>query len=190
MHGHRREAKAPRRWRIALGGLLIVAFCSVAVGAEPVPPGYRRVAVEHGIPAVLFYAVAKTESGRRLARTPRMRPWPWTLNIEGRGRYYGTRIEAFAALKHLLREGRTSIDIGLMQVNWRYHHTRLRDPWRALDPYYNLRVGARILRDCYRAHADWWRAVGCYHSPGSSAAQRERALAYRARVKRHWLRLG
>ena len=78
----------------------------------------------------------------------------------------------------------------LMQVNWRYHRTRLRDPWRALDPYYNLRVGARILRDCYREHADWWRAVGCYHSPGISAAQRERALAYRARVKRHWRRLG
>jgi hypothetical protein len=77
-----------------------------------------------------------------------------------------------------------------MQVNWRFHRAALRDPWAALDPFFNLRAGARILRQCYQRLRDWWQAVGCYHAPGRSAAQRRRATAYRDRVKRHWGRLG
>ena len=40
----------------------------------------------------------------------------------------------------------TSVDLGLMQVNWRYHQERLVDPWQALDPHRNLQVAAEILK--------------------------------------------
>ena len=72
-----------------------------------------------------------------------------------------------------------------MQVNWRYHRERLGDPWQALDPYHNLRVGAEILQGCYATERDWWASVGCYHAP----ANPERAARYRRRVESQWRRI-
>ena len=69
-----------------------------------------------------------------------------------------------------------------MQVNWRYHHERLKDPWHALDPHRNLQVAADILRNCHERLSDWWASVGCYHSPSNL----ERAKQYRERVRAHW----
>ena len=94
-------------------------------------------------------------------------------------------IEAWQALRDWLAQGKRSIDIGLMQVNWRYHQKRLGDPWQALDPYHNLRVGADILQDCYATEQDWWASVGCYHAPANPA----RAERYRRRVESQWRRI-
>lgn len=164
----------------------ITALCLCApAGAEPVPPGYVQVATEYAIPPEILYAVASAETGLRLP-SGITRPWPWTLNVEGKGERYRTRLEAYQAIQAHLAEGRRSIDIGLMQVNWRWHHRLLLDPWMALDPYFNLRVGAHILRERYQESPDWLIAVGRYHSP----ANRARAQAYRARVVRRLERLG
>ena len=70
-----------------------------------------------------------------------------------------------------------------MQVNWRSHEARLRDPWTALDPYYNLRLGAWLLATLARESRDLAEAIGRYHAPGDPA----RAARYRERVVR-WLR--
>jgi soluble lytic murein transglycosylase-like protein len=171
---------------------LTFLFASTFLGVEPaqaeVPPGYRQVAAEYGIPPALFYAVALTESGARLA-SGKFRPWPWTLNVGGKGHYFLTRETAFAALQTHRADGKRSIDIGLMQVNWHYYSARLRDPWQALDPYFNLRASAEILAAHYKKTGDWWVAVGRYHSPGAKPTAQRRAARYVARVKRHWQKL-
>ena len=165
--------------------LLAVTVCTgIARASEPVPEGYRAVANEVGIPHTVLYAVALTESGKPLD-TKGFRPWPWTLNVAGQGHYFRSRTEAWQALQQLLGNGKTSIDIGLMQVNWRYHQTMLGSPWQALDPYHNLRVGARILRTCFEQKGDWWSGIGCYHAPNNP----ERADRYRRRVQSRWQRL-
>ncbi len=69
------------------------------------------------------------------------------------------------ALDDLLAAGQASVDIGLMQVSWRYHRDRLASAALALDPYRNLHVAAEILAACFREREDWWAAVGCYHAP-------------------------
>jgi soluble lytic murein transglycosylase-like protein len=153
--------------------------------APSVPDGYRVIAGEYDIPYTVLYAVALAESGVGKNGRGIRRPWPWTLNVAGRGRTYPSRDAAWTALNFFLAKGERSIDIGLMQVNWRYHQNRLRNTWRALDPYFNLRVGAAILRQCYEQRADWWKSVGCYHAPSNP----ERARRYRARVLNHWQRL-
>ncbi len=115
----------------------------------------------------------------------RVRPWPWTLNINGRGHYYPTRVAAHRALIQQLNLGATQVDIGLLQISWRYHKQRFRhDPWQALDPYSNIRAGARYLRELYQRHGDWWRAVGRYHSANSL-----RRAVYRVRVAAELLRI-
>ncbi len=157
--------------------------------AETVPVGYRHIAQEANVPAGLLYAMALTESGRAIGPQRTLRPWPWTLNVGGQGYTFKTLEAARAALQRFQAQGKRSIDIGLMQINWRYHANRFKNPYAALEPYGNLRVATRILRDCYRRHHDWWKAVGCYHAPGSNPQARERADRYRARVQRHWQRL-
>ena len=168
--------------------LLLTLALSVpqfAVALDDVPSGYRQVAAEYAIPPRIFYAVALTESGKAVAGTHTLRPWPWTLNIRGTPHFFVRRRAAEQALQRALAAGERLIDVGLMQVNWRYHEPRLRSPMLALDPYRNLRIAARILNDCQRERRDWWAAVGCYHAPGNAPL----AARYQARVRHHWRHL-
>ena len=151
-----------------------VAAAAHAARPLPVPPAYRIVAAEYGIPPSILYAVALAESVRAL--DDGAAPWPWSLNVRGRGLRYGTREAAQEALSRLLEAGERP-DVGLMQVSWRWHGRLLRDPELALDPWYNLRVGAAVLAAEHAATGDWWQAVGRYHSRDP-----ERAARYRARV--------
>ena len=173
-----------RPWAVAV--LWIATFLPGLVHAdEAVPSAYCLVAAEYEIPGPLFYAIALAESGKMIGPINRRRPWPWTLNIAGDGVYFKNRWQAWRALDESLRAGETSVDIGLMQVNWRYHRARLGNTWLALDPTHNLNVGADILKDCYQKRRDWWASVGCYHAPSNQA----RAKRYRARVRALWREL-
>jgi len=163
-------------------GALTAPAC---LAGESVPAGYASAARAHGIPADIFYAVALTESGKVVDRFRTRRPWPWTLNVGGKGYFYASREDAHRALRRFLAQGKRSIDIGLMQVNWRWHRDKLGDPWQALDPEHNLQVGARILASCYRERRDRWDAVGCYHAPNN----RKFANRYRRNVAAHWRRI-
>ena len=168
--------------------MVLAGFTLSGVGwsGPSVPTGYQSVAASRGIPASVLYAVALTESGKQVDQPDGYRPWPWTLNVAGRGYYFTSRLDAWRALTGWLEAGKRSIDIGLMQVNWRYHQDRLGTPWQALEPYHNLRVGAEILHDCYKKRAgDWWASVGCYHAPSNA----ERADRYRRRVVSRWQRI-
>lgn len=156
---------------------------------DEIPKAYGRIAGEYGVPPAVLYAVALTESGQKLT-TGSVRPWPWSLNVEGRPEYYASRGEAWQALMTHLAAGVRSIDIGLMQVNWRWHREALRDPWAALDPYFNLRVGASILRRRFEESRDWLLAAGRYHAPAATGRARHRAAAYRGRVAKRLKRLG
>ena len=173
-------------------GLFSMSDAVDAVDAMDIPPAYRRVADEYGIPPQVLYAVALTESGLRMPGSRDHRPWPWTLNVAGKSYRYGTRNEAYVGLmQHLERTD--LVDVGLLQVNWRYHGQKLMDQNLSLDPWFNLRVGASILREMFddcgdwmtaagRYHCgDWMTAAGRYHAP----ANPERAARYAAKVRRH-----
>ncbi|MBA1445572.1 MAG: transglycosylase SLT domain-containing protein [Chromatiales bacterium] len=149
--------------------------------ADEIPTGYRQVAAEYGIPTQLFYAVALTES-RWATSSGRTLPWPWSLNVAGQAMRFPSRKAAWQALRTFLDQGKRRVDIGLMQINWGYHAKRFGDPWQALDPYHNLRVGAQILQNEYHRSDDWLEAAGRYHNPGTSPKQQRLAAAYRQRV--------
>jgi len=165
---------------------IISLLCgSFVVEAQSIPAGYQRVAIEYDLPPALLYAVALTESGQSALSEGRFRPWPWALNINGVGHYFTSRQEALQALQVALANANSSVDIGLMQVNWRYHHAALGSAREALDPYHNLRVAAAILRDCLNEHPNWMQTAGCYHAPNDST----RAQAYASRVQQHWAQI-
>lgn len=166
----------------ALGFCALLVFSANAQALQ-VPAAYRQVAQEYDVPAGILFAIALTESGRKAA-DGQFLPYPWSMNIGGHALYFAGRAAADAHLATLLAEGRQP-DIGLMQVNWRYHRRMLGDIRQAFDPWLNLRAGARVLRDAYQATGDWWQAVGRYHS-----GTPKRAEAYRSRVLRWYARLG
>lgn len=147
-----------------------------------IPPTYERIAARYEIPEAILYAVALAESGKPIASLSARRPWPWTLNVAGEGLYFPTRLAAWRVLDASLAAGETSIDIGLMQVNWHYHRQRLGNTWLALQPEHNLSVAAEILKRCYAERGDWWGSVGCYHAPNDAT----RAKLYAERVRAAW----
>ena len=155
------------------------------VRANPSPPVTPSRHKLTGFRLTSSYAVALTESGKVVDRFRTRRPWPWTLNVGGKGYFYASREDAHRALRRYLAQGKRSIDIGLMQVNWRWHRDKLGDPWQALDPDHNLQVGASILASCYREGRDRWDAVGCYHAPNNLTF----ASRYRKNVAAHWRRI-
>ncbi len=165
-----------------VAALAVCLMTGPCVVASEIPTAYYQVARANDIPADIFYAIALTESGRSVGTDQVFRPWPWTLNIHGKGIFFRNRHSAWRATQAAIAQHQTLVDIGLMQVNWRYHRDRLIDPWRALDPHQNLQVAAEILLDCYERLTDWWASVGCYHAP----ANPDRARRYRERVRSHW----
>ena len=176
-----------------------------------VPAMYRDVAIKNSIPAAILFAVAQQESNAVLAGLPRgenentnananalhdspttaikhrrpqaVLPWPWTTNVRGvPGRYDSRALAEHALLGHL-QAGTTSVDIGLMQVNWRYFKQRLVSPQLAFAPYWNLTVGASILRDLFTEKKNWRAAVGAYHAPNDSARAARYAASVMARLE-------
>lgn len=140
-----------------------------------VPAAYKKIAHEFGVPPELLYSIALTESFWPKVQ----RPWPWTINCNGKGRYFDTRAEAFNYVSAKLADGIRNCDIGLMQVSWRWNSHVFESLYKAFDPYTNIRAGAGILADLYQKHGSFEIAVGAYHSPNNI----DRAAAYRERVR-------
>lgn len=155
---------------------------TVHAATQQVPSGYREVALRHGVPAESLYSVALAETSmapksivsvtRGAGPTPDVeRPWPWTINVAGKGYRYASRLQAWEALQRFLKtHPRKRIDVGIAQVNlgWNGHH--FTSTWEAFDPYTNLNAAATILRECYdRNPGSWLVAAGCYHHPAGGA---------------------
>ncbi|ENT7862813.1 hypothetical protein ACFGQG_002155 [Salmonella enterica] len=90
-----------------LAGLIgsTVTAAGEGPGLQTIPPGYHLVASESGVPAEALYSVSLAETSRKLPHGER--PWPWTLNVAGKGYRYNTRQEAYDALLSFMRRYRS-----------------------------------------------------------------------------------
>lgn len=172
-----------------------------AVGTSsfrPLPPGpeegwrtcvARILEAErlYGIPDNYLLAIGLTESGRR-TETGSVAPWPWTVNAAGEGRYFASRQEAMDWVRERQRAGITSIDVGCMQINLKWHPHAFENLEQGFDPAVNVDYSARLLKTLRDSHGSWSEAVGRYHShtAGLKVAYRDRVMAnlrYIAAVK-------
>lgn len=166
---------------------LAFGLCLAGVSALPVHAGGAGIpscgaaaaiaAAETGVPEPLLQAIALVESGRRQAG--RTTPWPWAVNDHGKGHWFASRREAVRHVERQLAAGRTSVDVGCFQVNWRWHGTAFESVAAAFDPLTNARYAARFLAGLHEETGSWPQAVGRYHS-----ATPHLGRAYRARVVR------
>lgn len=111
-----------------------------------------------GIPDGLLPAIARVEAGHD------GRAWPWTLNQGGDGSFHGSKAEALARLDAILASGVQNVDLGCMQINWRWHSHAFADAATMLDPIENTRYAARFLTSLHEQLGSWDSAVRAYHS--------------------------
>jgi hypothetical protein len=126
---------------------------------------------EEGIPDGILPAIARVESARD------GRAWPWTLNQGGKGSYHATKQAALERLAEILATGEKNVDLGCMQLNWRWHAAEFPDAATMMDPVANTRYSARFLKALKERHGDWDSAVAAYHSN-----QQTRGDAYEKKV--------
>jgi hypothetical protein len=115
-----------------------------------------------GVPPQVLHAISLTETGR--PQGGRLRPWPWALNREGKGYWFGSREEALAFARHSLAEGRKSFDVGCFQINYKYHGHNFPSLEAMFDPQVGAAYAARFLGSLYGEKGDWSAAAGAYHS--------------------------
>ena len=104
---------------------------------------WGQVARRHGIDPYILYAVALTES--RKNDGPWVTPSPWAINNAGNTFVPGNQQQAEALLNQLMNQGKRNIDVGIMQVNLRWHGHRVAKPEQLLVPSTNLEIGASVL---------------------------------------------
>ena len=146
------------------------AQCEAAITAATRPPVR--------LPATLLPAIARVESGRLDSATGRVRPWPWTINVEGTGSFFASKAEAVAAVQALQAHGTRSIDVGCMQVNLMHHPKAFADLDDAFDPGSNARYAVRFLSALYQQTKDWNLATAMYHSQTPDRGEEYQRLVF------------
>ncbi|MAQ81763.1 MAG: hypothetical protein CMH12_00860 [Maritimibacter sp.] len=133
----------------------------------------RQVSAESGVPLDVLRAIALTESGRANGGT--VRPWPWTVNMEGAGKWFESLPAALAFVDLHVSAGARSFDVGCFQINHRWHGHAFGSIREMFDPVANARYAANFLADLHRELGDWSLAAGAYHSRTPELAARYRA---------------
>ncbi|MCB1331104.1 MAG: lytic transglycosylase domain-containing protein [Maritimibacter sp.] len=145
----------------------------------------ERAAVEaaahSGVPVSVLKAISLTETGR--ARGGDVRPWPWTVNMEGKGVWFDTREAALAYVYEHYKRGARSFDVGCFQINYKWHHENFASIEEMFDPSANAAYAAAFLTSLQAESGDWETAAGAFHSRTPEYADRYKAkfAEYRAR---------
>lgn len=138
-----------------------------------------------GVPRDVLMAIALAETGRRSGES--VRPWPWTVNMEGDGRWFSTAQEALAHAQRRHAAGAQSFDIGCFQINHRWHGDAFESIEQMFEPAANAHYAARFLARLHDELGSWEAAAGAYHSRTPALAERyaARVARYRRTLARH-----
>lgn len=128
-----------------------------------------QAASETGVPISVLKAISLAETGRRQGRA--VRPWPWTVNMEGVGQWFDSFSKARAYVEEHFSRGARSFDVGCFQVNYKWHGENFASIDQMFDPLANARYAARFLQSLYAETGSWSSAAGAYHSRSPDRAQ-------------------
>ena len=155
-----------------LRNFLVALLIAPATAYAAAPPSDATVcstaiaAVEQAnhLPPQILNAIGIVESGRFDRQTRLVRPWPWVINVAGRGQMFDTADQAIAAVQAAQGQGVQSIDVGCMQVNLAFHPHAFASLQEAFDPAVNVRYAAGFLSRLHAQSGDWGSAIAAYHS--------------------------
>lgn len=175
--------------RVCAGWAAPEAFAQPVVEQPGAPPwaiqqselctsALRRSEQRYHLPPALLQSIARVESGRPIASPGDLRPWPWTVDADGNGLYFDSKIAAVAWMRDHAASY-SFVDVGCMQVDLHYHPDAFPSMDDAFDPEANADYAARLLVALHNGEAggSWDTAVGLYHSNSALLA-----AEYRDRV--------
>ncbi len=150
---------------LALHATPSFAYDALIEGAKQCTQYFPIKEREQGIPVHLLAAISTIETGRYHKGLGMALPWPWTINVEGKGYYFATKAEALAETRRHMQNGARSVDIGCMQVNLKHHPDAFASLEDAFDPEKNVGYAAKFLRANYKdLGSSWVKAAAAYHS--------------------------
>jgi hypothetical protein len=138
-----------------------------------------ETALKTEVPIGVLYAVGLTESGQASSMTP------LALNIGGKSVLAKDKAEALMLIEQAVKSGDSMVDIGCMQINYRYHAENFGSVEEMLDPQRNVKYGAEFLMKLQRQHGSWTKAIAHYHASARNPAAQRR---YVCRVITHLVR--
>lgn len=146
---------------------LVAAGAAQADGVTPCEAQITQAAQRYDIPVAVFYAVGLLETGGRNGLRP------YTMNIEGRSSFNDSLPEALSVFEAARKRGARLIDVGCMQINYRWHGDRFASVTEMFDPAHNVDYAARFLRELKTREKTWTLAVARYNAgPNNNAAQK------------------
>ncbi len=118
--------------------------------------------LDAGLPPGLLLAIGKVESGR--AGPGGLVPWPYAVNVAGRGMLAGDAAAAIAHVRAAQAAGQRSVDVGCFQVSLLHHPGAFDSLEAGFDPVRNARYAAGFLAALRAGAPSWEAAAGRYHS--------------------------
>ncbi|MFD2173061.1 transglycosylase SLT domain-containing protein [Rhodobacter lacus] len=150
------------------------SVASASESAATISSTCERVAEEAsrrtGVPVSVLKAISLTETGKRI--DGKLRPWPWTVNMEGAGHWFDTLDEARAYVFQEFKRGARSFDVGCFQINYKWHNQHFSSIDQMFDPLANAVYAAKFLTELYNEKGSWNGAAGAYHSRTQEYAER------------------
>lgn len=127
---------------------------------------------KYDIPDGLLVSIARVESAIN----------PYALNVNGKAVNARTNDEARELIHVALRAGINNIDIGIMQLNYRWHQGEFQSIDEMLSVERNIAYAASFLSKLKSKHGNWHTALRHYHS-----ANPEHYRKYSRKVVMCWL---
>lgn len=119
-----------------------------------------------GVPKGLLSAISLVETGTGGVA------WPWTVNEGGNGMHFDSRAEALTYLEAAIARGVVNIDVGCMQLNYRWHSKGFANLEEMLDPVRNTTYAAMFLVELQKRLGTWELATAHYHSTDADKGAR------------------
>ncbi len=132
----------------------------------------------NGVPREVMLAITQVET--RTKRGGRSGPWPWTVNVAGKGAWFDSRAAALLHAQQALGSGEKSFDVGCFQLNYRWHGEHFPSIDAMFEPGPAGDYAARFLNELHAETGDWMLASGKYHSRTPVHATRYRNLVANA----------
>lgn len=150
-------------WGIKPIVFLCLVLSRVSLAVDLTDTVFDKAGKQFDLDPLLIYSVALNESATGRG-DGNVSPWAWALRAPNLPYYGGNYNDASKKLTEFLSNHGNSIDIGYMQVNYKWHRSRVKTPHDLLDPQTNILIGTEILKEAIAsAPNDLTLGVGRYH---------------------------
>lgn len=138
-----------------------------------------KVEKQFNIPHKLLSSISITEAGT--TKNGYYQAWPWSINNNGKSIYFNNKGEMINFINNAISSKQMNLDIGCMQINYKYHGKKFKDIDSMTNPEENIYYAGKFLKELYTRYRSWNTAISRYHS-----SDPKRMKVYLKKVTENW----